>query len=112
MRRSSRNWTQADALKKWLLAWTNNEEKQSYLAGSEWNWLEYDDNNECFTYDDDAEWSPEMAVDLQLSNTVLLIGPSACGKTASVCAAAQELNYKLIQVNCGIIKTAKDLNDQ
>ena len=100
------NWMQADDLKKWLKAWTNTEEKESYLAGSEDNWL---DGLDC---DDDEDWEPYMNQEIVLSNTVLLTGPTACGKTASVCAVALELNYKLIQVNCGIIKTAKDLNDQ
>ncbi len=46
-----------------------------------------------------------------IQNTILLTGPLSYGKTSIIYAIANELEYKIIEVNCITIKTGKDLNN-
>lgn len=44
-----------------------------------------------------------------LCNTVVLLGPSSSGKTSSVFAVANELNFNVLEINAGMKRTGKKL---
>merc|ERR1719447_1907644 len=84
-----------NGLKQWLVAWRSGAEKREYLETAE---LDCDSRRAIGAAD-------------ELSNTVLITGPSSCGKTASVYAVAAEMSYAVIEVNCVVVRSAKDLRD-
>ncbi|KAM7394091.1 hypothetical protein PAMP_020911 [Pampus punctatissimus] len=47
-----------------------------------------------------------------LSNTMLITGPSGVGKTASVYACAQELGFKVFEVNCSSQRSGRQILSQ
>lgn len=54
-------------------------------------------------YDDDFEGNC-------LESCVLIHGPTGCGKTAMVYALAEELNYKVFEINCSSRRNGKIIN--
>ena len=59
-------------------------------GSNEW-WYE-DDEDEDFDFSDDSDGSDEEDI---LCNTMLLTGPTGCGKTSAVYACAEELGFKV-----------------
>jgi DNA polymerase III delta prime subunit len=45
----------------------------------------------------------------QTKNTILISGPTGCGKTASVYAVAKELNFEVFEIHSGIRRGAKEI---
>ncbi|XP_067672445.1 ATPase family AAA domain-containing protein 5-like [Haliotis asinina] len=107
-------------LKSWLLEWKHRTHKEArkmrlqmlkqaqpkavVKAAEEDNawWGEEDSDFDMDTDDSDDE-------DDRLCNTMVITGPHGIGKTASVYALAQELGYKVIEVNAASSRNGKKI---
>ena len=61
--------------------------------------------------DSDSE-SEESDFEDYLSNTMMLIGPPGCGTTATVYACANQLDFKVLELNPSIYRTGKQVLDK
>ncbi|XP_072532413.1 ATPase family AAA domain-containing protein 5 [Salminus brasiliensis] len=90
-------------LKEWKLRADREERKKQQEA------KQGDDSNDSWT-GDSSEWL-EDAEDL-LCNTLLITGPTGVGKTAAVYACAQELGFKVFEVNCSSQRSGRQILSQ
>ncbi|XP_035385380.1 ATPase family AAA domain-containing protein 5 [Electrophorus electricus] len=91
-------------LKEWKLR-ANREERRKRQEQKQG-----DDSNDSWLGDDGVE---ELAEDEdQLCNTLLITGPTGIGKTAAVYACAQELGFKVFEVNCSSQRSGRQILSQ
>ncbi|XP_045155929.1 ATPase family AAA domain-containing protein 5 [Echinops telfairi] len=94
-------------LHSWLKDWkrrTELEERQN-LKGKR------DENPEALSDSTDFKGSSDEE-ESQLCNTVLLTGPTGVGKTAAVYACAQELGFKIFEVNASSQRSGRQILSQ
>ena len=72
----------------------------------------YTKKNEIEAKEDDEEWYWEHDFDdleerysLEKNNTMLITGPSGSGKTSAVFACAKQLEYDVIEIHAGQIRS-------
>lgn len=92
------NSAPAYQLKKYLSTWQDNYQKQNNSKAKR----QYDSSN-----DDDFEIDSNSTTGL--SKAVILLGPTGNGKTNSVYALAQEMNFNVLEINAGSKRTGKKM---
>uniref|UniRef100_A0A3B4Y042 AAA+ ATPase domain-containing protein n=1 Tax=Seriola lalandi dorsalis TaxID=1841481 RepID=A0A3B4Y042_SERLL len=92
-------------LKKWKLRADSDERRKMEEKKDE-------DNNSWDCGDFQGEAGAEGDREDPLCNTVLITGPPGVGKTASVYACAQELGFKVFEVNCSSQRSGRHVLSQ
>ncbi|XP_075946342.1 ATPase family AAA domain-containing protein 5b isoform X2 [Anarhichas minor] len=95
-------------LKKWKLRADCDERRKMDERKQE-------ENNSCNSWDYgdfQGEAGPEDDREAPLCNTALITGPPGVGKTASVYACAQELGFKVFEVNCSSQRSGRHVLSQ
>nr|XP_056716409.1 ATPase family AAA domain-containing protein 5 [Euleptes europaea] len=96
-------------LHRWLSEWKKrayfeeNRAQKEEKSGSE------EESLDSMDFKDDKSYSDE---ETELCNTVLLSGPSGVGKTAAVYACAQELGFKIFEVNASCQRSGRQILSQ
>ncbi|XP_078693082.1 ATPase family AAA domain-containing protein 5-like isoform X2 [Branchiostoma floridae x Branchiostoma belcheri] len=85
-----------------------NAAKKSGSQGSG-DWWDDDDSDFDISDDGDSDYNEEED---GLCNTMLLLGPTGIGKTSAVYACAQELGYKVFEVNAASLRSGKQVLTQ
>ncbi|KAK9540032.1 hypothetical protein VZT92_002506 [Zoarces viviparus] len=94
-------------LKKWKLRADCDERREMYERKQEEN------SSNLWDYGDfQGEAGPEDDREAPLCNTALITGPPGVGKTASVYACAQELGFKVFEVNCSSQRSGRHVLSQ
>ncbi|KAM9494077.1 ATPase family AAA domain-containing protein 5 [Clarias gariepinus] len=91
-------------LKEWKLRADREERRKQQEKKHE------DDSNDSWLEGDSSE-GLEDAEDM-LCNTLLITGPTGVGKTAAVYACAQELGFKVFEVNCSSQRSGRQILSQ
>ncbi|KAI5091676.1 ATPase family AAA domain-containing protein 5 [Silurus meridionalis] len=91
-------------LKEWKLRADREERRKQEKKKQE------DDSNDSWLEGDSSE-GLEDAEDM-LCNTLLITGPTGVGKTAAVYACAQELGFKVFEVNCSSQRSGRQILSQ
>ncbi|GFN78551.1 ATPase family aaa domain-containing protein 5, partial [Plakobranchus ocellatus] len=63
-------------------------------------------------WSDDSDFTDSEEEENSLCNTMLIIGPHGVGKTASVYALAEEMGYKVFEVNSSTLRSGKQILSQ
>ncbi|OCT63196.1 ATPase family AAA domain-containing protein 5 isoform X2 [Xenopus laevis] len=94
-------------LHSWLKDWKVRAEKEekSQMQKTEKEKSDTWDQNDFMTMDSDSE-------EESLCNTVLITGPPGIGKTAAVYACAQELGFKVFEVNASCQRSGRQILTQ
>ncbi|XP_078611468.1 ATPase family AAA domain-containing protein 5-like [Branchiostoma floridae x Branchiostoma japonicum] len=87
-----------------------NAAKKSCSQGSG-DWWDDDDSDFDISDDGDSDYNEEEEED-GLCNTMLVLGPTGIGKTSAVYACAQELGYKVFEVNAASLRSGKQVLTQ
>ncbi|KAF7246818.1 ATPase family AAA domain-containing protein 5 [Varanus komodoensis] len=96
-------------LHRWLCEWKRRadwEENRTLTGEKSSSQQEFSDS---LDFKDDKSDSEEEAV---LCNTMLLVGPPGIGKTAAVYACAQELGFKVFEVNASCQRSGRQILSQ
>ncbi|XP_062975988.1 ATPase family AAA domain-containing protein 5 [Elgaria multicarinata webbii] len=96
-------------LHRWLCEWKRRadwEENRTQTGEKSGRHQEFSDSVD---FKDDKSDSEEETV---LCNTMLLVGPSGIGKTAAVYACAQELGFKIFEVNASCQRSGRQILSQ
>ncbi|CAJ1076705.1 LOW QUALITY PROTEIN: ATPase family AAA domain-containing protein 5-like [Xyrichtys novacula] len=88
------NSAQVRRLHSWLKEWKLRADREERKKQKEKETEEGDTDSDWDCRDDDSQDGEDM-----LCNTMLITGPSGVGKTAAVYACAQELGFKVFEVN-------------
>ncbi|XP_078510513.1 ATPase family AAA domain-containing protein 5 [Lissotriton helveticus] len=94
-------------LHSWLKEWkarADREEKKSQREN-------YGENPQKDTWDESA-FEEDSGEEDSLCNTLLITGPSGVGKTAAVYACAQELGFKVFEVNASCQRSGRQILSQ
>lgn len=83
------NYTQVNKLKKFLSSWQQNDDSKQFS-------------------DDDFENS-SMSLPAISNNFIVLIGPPSSGKTSSVSAVANDLNFNILEINLSSKRNGKKI---
>ncbi|XP_058024594.1 ATPase family AAA domain-containing protein 5 isoform X2 [Ahaetulla prasina] len=95
-------------LHRWLCEWKRKASWEENRTQKEKNGSK-DGSSEHLDFIDDTSVSDEENV---LCNTMLLIGPPGIGKTAAVYACAQELGFKIFEVNASCQRSGRQILSQ
>ncbi|KAM6474332.1 ATPase family AAA domain-containing protein 5 isoform 1-T1 [Liasis olivaceus] len=96
-------------LHRWLCEWKRKADWEENRTQKEKKNGGKGDSLESLAFIDDASVSDEENV---LCNTTLLIGPPGVGKTAAVYACAQELGFKIFEVNASCQRSGRQILSQ
>lgn len=77
-------------------------ELQKYLS----SWKENMDGKECADSSDEFDTNSSSGMS-STNKAIVLTGPSGCGKTLFVYALANEMNFKVLEINAGAKRTGK-----
>ncbi|XP_013190835.2 enhanced level of genomic instability 1 [Amyelois transitella] len=90
------NFENIKEIRKWLVTWTENEEKSRNKINFE------SDSSDFYHSDTDSKDSFKPT-----NNLLIIVGPVGSGKTSSIYAVAAELGIKVIEVNASSKRTGK-----
>ncbi|KAM3848519.1 ATPase family AAA domain-containing protein 5 isoform 2-T2 [Vipera latastei] len=96
-------------LQRWLCEWKRKADWEENRTQKEKKNGSRDDSLEHLDFIDDTSVSDEENI---LCNTMLLIGPPGIGKTAAVYACAQELGFKIFEVNASCQRSGRQILSQ
>ncbi|XP_026566868.1 ATPase family AAA domain-containing protein 5 [Pseudonaja textilis] len=96
-------------LHRWLCEWKRKASWEENRTQKEKKNGSNDDSSEHLDFVDDPSVSDEENV---LCNTMLLVGPPGIGKTAAVYACAQELGFKIFEVNASCQRSGRQILSQ
>ncbi|XP_027673294.2 ATPase family AAA domain-containing protein 5 isoform X2 [Chelonia mydas] len=105
------NSTEIKKLHSWLKEWKKRadwEEKRNQKSEKDDTESQQDSMDSMDFKDDKSESEEENT----LCNTVLITGPSGVGKTAAVYACAQELGFKIFEVNASCQRSGRQILSQ
>uniref|UniRef100_A0A8C0IM61 ATPase family AAA domain containing 5 n=1 Tax=Chelonoidis abingdonii TaxID=106734 RepID=A0A8C0IM61_CHEAB len=105
------NSTEIKKLHSWLKEWKKRaywEEKRNQ-KGEKDDTESQQESTDSMDFKDDKSESEEENT---LCNTVLITGPSGVGKTAAVYACAQELGFKIFEVNASCQRSGRQILSQ
>ncbi|XP_059167277.1 ATPase family AAA domain-containing protein 5-like [Physella acuta] len=95
-------------LKHWLLEWKNLMQREARKENS----TKMKSKTKGTSTWSDSDFTDSEDEDSALCNTFLITGPHGCGKTSSVYALAQELDFKVFEVNSSSLRSGKQLLSQ
>ncbi|NXN34325.1 ATAD5 protein, partial [Nycticryphes semicollaris] len=104
------NKKEIERLHSWLKEWKKRadwEEKRKQKAEKEDK--EHEDSLDSFDFKDNKS---DIEEETSLCNTVLITGPPGVGKTAAVYACAQELGFKIFEVNASCQRSGRQILSQ
>ncbi|XP_014805085.1 PREDICTED: ATPase family AAA domain-containing protein 5 isoform X1 [Calidris pugnax] len=104
------NKKEIERLHSWLKEWKKRadlEEKRNQKAEKEDK--EHEDSSDSFDFKDNKS---DLEEETSLCNTVLITGPPGVGKTAAVYACAQELGFKIFEVNASCQRSGRQILSQ
>ncbi|XP_042658691.1 ATPase family AAA domain-containing protein 5 [Tyto alba] len=104
------NKKEIERLHSWLKEWKKRadwEEKRNWKGEKEEK--EHQDSLDSLDFEDNKTDSEE---ETSLCNTVLITGPPGVGKTAAVYACAQELGFKIFEVNASCQRNGRQILSQ
>ncbi|NXY78686.1 ATAD5 protein, partial [Glareola pratincola] len=104
------NKKEIERLHSWLKEWKKRadwEEKRNQKGEKEDK--EHEDSLDSFDFKD---YKSDMEEETSLCNTVLITGPPGVGKTAAVYACAQELGFKIFEVNASCQRSGRQILSQ
>ncbi|XP_030389758.1 ATPase family AAA domain-containing protein 5 isoform X1 [Gopherus evgoodei] len=105
------NSTEIKKLHSWLKEWKKRaywEEKRNQKSEKDDTESQQDSTDSMDFKDDKSESEEENT----LCNTVLITGPSGVGKTAAIYACAQELGFKIFEVNASCQRSGRHILSQ
>ncbi|NWY57888.1 ATAD5 protein, partial [Chionis minor] len=104
------NKKEIERLHSWLKEWKKRadwEEKRNQKAEKEDT--EHEDSLDSLDFKDNKS---DIEEETSLCNTVLITGPPGVGKTAAVYACAQELGFKIFEVNASCQRSGRQILSQ
>ncbi|KGL89360.1 ATPase family AAA domain-containing protein 5, partial [Charadrius vociferus] len=104
------NKKEIERLHSWLKEWKKRadwEEKRNQKGEKEDT--EHEDSLDSLDFKDNKS---DIADETSLCNTVLITGPPGVGKTAAVYACAQELGFKIFEVNASCQRSGRQILSQ
>ncbi|XP_075575970.1 ATPase family AAA domain-containing protein 5 [Pelecanus crispus] len=104
------NKKEIERLHSWLKEWKKRadlEEKRNQKGEKEDK--EYEDSLDSLDFKDNKS---DIEEETSLCNTVLITGPPGVGKTAAVYACAQELGFKIFEVNASCQRSGRQILSQ
>ncbi|NXJ90162.1 ATAD5 protein, partial [Corythaixoides concolor] len=104
------NKKEIERLHSWLKEWKKRadwEEKRNQKGEKEDK--EHEDSLDSLDFKDNKS---DIAEETSLCNTVLITGPPGVGKTAAVYACAQELGFKIFEVNASCQRSGRQILSQ
>ncbi|NXN64110.1 ATAD5 protein, partial [Himantopus himantopus] len=104
------NKKEIERLHSWLKEWKKRadwEEKRNQKGEKEDT--EHEDSFDSFDFKDNKS---DIEEETGLCNTVLITGPPGVGKTAAVYACAQELGFKIFEVNASCQRSGRQILSQ
>ncbi|TRY56352.1 hypothetical protein DNTS_034964 [Danionella cerebrum] len=105
------NSTSVQQLHSWLNEWKTRSDNEDRRKRQEHRRkkVNSDDLWDCGDFEGDAAFIDQ---ENDLCNTVLITGPSGVGKTAAVYACANELGFKVFEVNSSVLRCGRILISQ
>ncbi|XP_051997131.1 ATPase family AAA domain-containing protein 5b [Xyrauchen texanus] len=94
-------------LHSWLKEWKIRADIEERRRREEERRMEEENSNESWDCGDFEGDTVSIDQEQELCNTMLIIGPSGVGKTAAVYACAQELGFKVFEVNSSVLRSGR-----
>ncbi|XP_039516916.1 ATPase family AAA domain-containing protein 5b isoform X2 [Pimephales promelas] len=94
-------------LHSWLNEWKIRADIEERRRQQEERRMKKENSNESWDCGDFEGDTVSTHHEKELCNTVLMIGPSGVGKTAAVYACAQELGFKVFEVNSSVLRCGR-----
>ncbi|KAK2889098.1 hypothetical protein Q8A67_014473 [Cirrhinus molitorella] len=94
-------------LHSWLKEWKIRADTEERRRRQEERRVKKENSNELWDCGDFEGDTVSIDHEQELCNTVLMIGPSGVGKTAAVYACAQELGFKVFEVNSSVLRCGR-----
>ncbi|XP_067315550.1 ATPase family AAA domain-containing protein 5b isoform X2 [Pseudorasbora parva] len=101
------NPTSVGQLHSWLKEWKIRADIEERRRRQEERRMKKENGNESWDCGDFKGDTVSIDHERELCNTVLMIGPSGVGKTAAVYACAQELGFKVFEVNSSVLRCGR-----
>lgn len=94
-------------LHSWLKEWKIRADTEERRRRQEERRMKIENSSESWDCGDFEGDAVSIDHEQELCNTVLMIGPSGVGKTAAVYACAQELGFKVFEVNSSVLRCGR-----
>ncbi|NXS96900.1 ATAD5 protein, partial [Jacana jacana] len=103
------NKKEIERLHSWLKEWKKRADLEEKNQKAEKEDKEQEDSLDSFDFKDNKS---DIEEETNLCNTVLITGPPGVGKTAAVYACAQELGFKIFEVNASCQRSGRQILSQ